>query len=72
MEVSDQLQCSASAQNKVRPYPLDSKLGGTQSQSGCRSYEKNLLPLLGFKPDRELWISNGDKNPLARLPSKGK
>jgi hypothetical protein len=31
-------------------YPLDRRLGGPQSQSGCGGKEKNSLPLLGLKP----------------------
>jgi hypothetical protein len=31
-------------------YPLDSRLGGTQSKSGHRCWRKNPLSLLGIKP----------------------
>jgi hypothetical protein len=31
-------------------YPLTVRLGGLQSWWGCFGEEKNLLPLLGFKP----------------------
>jgi hypothetical protein len=31
-------------------YPLNRRLGGPQSQSGCFEEEKNLLPVLGCEP----------------------
>jgi hypothetical protein len=30
-------------------YPLDRRLGGPQSRSGCYKEEKNILPLLGIE-----------------------
>jgi hypothetical protein len=32
-------------------YPLDRRLGGPQSCSGCGDEEKNSQPLLGIKPE---------------------
>jgi hypothetical protein len=37
-------------QGKSRWYPLDRRLSGFQSQSGCSGEEKSSQPLLGLKP----------------------
>jgi hypothetical protein len=37
-------------QGKNPRYPLDRKLGGLQSQSGCSGEEKNSQPLLVLEP----------------------
>jgi len=37
-------------QGKSPWYPLDRRLGGPQSQSGCSGEEKNSQPLLELKP----------------------
>jgi hypothetical protein len=37
-------------QGKSRLYPLHRRLGGLQSQSGCRCEEKNCQPLPGLEP----------------------
>jgi hypothetical protein len=50
MEVSGQLHAPAALpQRKSLSYPLDKRLGGPQSQSGC-SEEKNSQPLKGLEP----------------------
>jgi hypothetical protein len=37
-------------QGKSSRYPLDRRLGGPQSRSGCCGEEKNSQPLLGLEP----------------------
>jgi hypothetical protein len=51
MEVSGQLHTPAVYPQGRNPwYPLDRRLGGHQSWSGCSSEEKNFQPLLGLEP----------------------
>jgi hypothetical protein len=51
MEVSGQLHALAFLpQGKSPWYPLDRRLDGPQSQSGCGGEEKNSQPLSGLKP----------------------
>jgi hypothetical protein len=38
------------AQGKSPWYPLNSRLGGPQSRSGCGGEEKNSQPLSGLEP----------------------
>jgi len=41
---------SFTSQGKSPQFPLDRRLGGPQSWSGCGGEEKNSQPLLGIKP----------------------
>jgi hypothetical protein len=52
MEVSGQRQAPAALypRGKDPRYPLDRRLGGPQSRSGQRFWEKNPLPLPGIEP----------------------
>jgi len=51
VEVSGELHASAALHPGKSPrYPLDRRLGGTQSLSGREDEEKNNLPLPGIKP----------------------
>jgi hypothetical protein len=51
MEVSGQLHAPATLPPEKSPWlPLDRRLGGPQSQSGCSGEEKNSQCLLGLKP----------------------
>jgi hypothetical protein len=54
MEVSGQLHAMAVLLvflgKEPLQYPLNSKLGGPQSQSGCFGEEKNILLLLASEP----------------------
>jgi hypothetical protein len=51
MEVSGQLHAPAALpQGKSLWYPLDRRLGGTQSRSGRGSEEKNSQPPPGIEP----------------------
>jgi len=52
MEVSGQLHAMAILFPGKEPlqYPLNSTLGGPQSQSGCYGEEKNILFLLASEP----------------------
>jgi hypothetical protein len=51
MEVSGQLHAQALyPQGKSPWYPLDRRLGGTQSRSGHSGEEKNFQPLPGLEP----------------------
>jgi len=49
MELSGQLHTLAALPHgKDSWYPLDRRLDGSQSRSGCSGEEKNSQPLLGF------------------------
>jgi hypothetical protein len=53
MEASGQRHATAALPPQKKspvPYPLDSRLGGTQSRSGRGGEEKNSQPLPGPKP----------------------
>jgi hypothetical protein len=51
MEVSDQLHAPAAFPPRKEPwYPLDRRLGGTQSRSGRGGEEKNSQPPPGTEP----------------------
>jgi hypothetical protein len=52
-EVSGQLHDPvALPTEKEPPVPIDRRLGGPQSRSGCCGVEKNLLLLSGIEPGR--------------------
>jgi hypothetical protein len=51
MEVSGQLHVPAALPRRKSPlYPLDRRLGGSQSRSGCGGEEKNFQPPPGIEP----------------------
>jgi hypothetical protein len=51
MEMSGQLHVLAALPPGKDPqYPLDRRLGGPQSRSGCSSEEKNSQPPPGIEP----------------------
>jgi hypothetical protein len=53
MEVNGQLHVPAALTQGKRPcYPLDKRLGGSQSRSGHEGEEKNSQPLPGLEPPR--------------------
>jgi len=51
MEVNDQLHVPVGLHPGEKPcYPLDRRLGGSQSRSGHGGEEKNFQPLPGLEP----------------------
>jgi hypothetical protein len=72
MEVSGQLQTPVALppEKKSPWYPLDRRLDGPQSRSGCGGEEKNSQPLPGLEPPIIHPVAQRYTTEISRLPEQ--